>query len=396
MLIEDAYNTLQRILDPMPLDGFLDQALGRRFVKVAGDTGAYRAGLLGPDPEQLMLSAYGAIAPHLGFHAAQPLGPPPVIEPVANPVAFKAKIESFQALGYTVRLPQPRGLSSGVDALLRALEVVLHKPATAEVFWSRGEAKAPVHHDDYDIIVIQLRGYKRWFISTDRSELPNAWETIPPGPPTLDRCDAVEVKPGDLLYLPRGTKHRVDALSDSIHLSVGFVPLTLREAIIAALDHLSDLDRPLRESVSDRLGSAVRNNDFKALSPKVRDGLARLLDRCRSDDFVAQAMQRRSSRAIKELRTPGAIGGGGAITANSLVRHDALAICHVMVSPDKIDFSHPGGHIYIHRGVEESVRYIADTREFRVGDIPGAIGDDVRLALVDKFVTSGFLQVAPE
>lgn len=377
----------------MPLDLFLDSTLGQGFVKVPGDARSYRAGLLGPEPERVILEAFADLAPHIGSHAAEPRGPAPVVEAVADMGAFKAKVEAFQALGYTVRVPQPRWLSPGLGEFLAALEFLLHKPATAEAFWSRGDAKAPVHHDNYDIIVVQLRGRKRWFISTDRSELQNDWESVPKGPPILERYAEVEVGPGDLLYIPRGTQHRVDALADSLHLSIGFVPLTVREAVIAVLDHLSDLDRPFRESVGQRLASSVRKNDFGNLSPKIRDGVARLLAVCRSDDFVAEAMQRRSSRTIKNLKPTSAPKAGGAISVDTVVQQGPSAICHMMANADKIDFSHPGGHIYIHRGVEESLKFVAETPRFRVSDLPGAIGDDVRVALVEKLITAGFLDV---
>ncbi len=295
-----------------------------------------------------------------------------------------------------MRLPQPRWLSPGLDEFLRSLEFFFHTPATAEAFWSRGDAKAPPHHDDYDLIAIQLKGRKRWFISTDRSELPNPWKSMPSAPPTLERHEAVEVGPGDLLYLPRGTDHRVDALADSLHLSIGFVPLTLREAITAALDHLSDLDRPLRDTVGSRLAFQVRGNDFKDLPPKIREGIARLMQLCQSDEFIAQAMQRRSSRAIAELKKRKVSEPNAKLSANSLVRHAPSAICHLIATREQIDFSHPGGHIYIHRGVEQSVKFIAETPEFRVRDIPGAIGDDIRVALAGKFVTGGFLEVVAE
>jgi hypothetical protein len=390
---EDAFEVLQRVFAPLPVDGFLDDTLDQRFIRVSGDGNEYRADLLGGEPERLLLEAFGEISPHLGYHAAEPLGPPPPVEPVAGVFAFKTKIAAFHSLGYTVRLPQPRWLSPRLGELLRALEFLFHKPATAEVFWSRRDAKAPVHHDDYDIIVIQLRGRKRWFISSGPSELHNAWETIPLGPPTLGPFETVEVGPGDLLYLPRGTKHRVDALEDSIHLSIGFVPLTLREAMIAVLDHLSERDRTLREAVGSRLSSAVTANNFDDLAPRIREGVARLAAFCQSDEAIALAMQRRSSRAIRDLKSPAAAERSDGLSANSQVRHSPLAICHLTVTSDKIDFSYPGGHIYIHPGVERSVRFICDTPRFRVRDVPGDVGDDIRIALVDKFLSSGFLEL---
>ncbi len=209
----------------------------------------------------------------------------------------------------------------------------------------------------------------------------------------IDNEQVVEVGPGDLLYLPRGTKHRVDALADSLHISIGFVPLTLREAITAALDHFSDLERGLRVSVGDRLSAAVSRDDFADIAAQVRQGVAALAQLCASDDFIAEAMQRRSSRAIGDLdKLPPAGYRPSQITAELRVRHNPLALCHLSANAEKIDFSHPGGHIYIHRGAEEGVRFIAATPEFQVRDVPGAYGDDVRFALVGRFLDSGFLQ----
>jgi bifunctional lysine-specific demethylase and histidyl-hydroxylase MINA len=276
----------------------------------------------------------------------------------------------------------------------RALECVLHQQVKAEAFWSRGDARAPIHHDDYDIIVIQLKGAKRWFIGGDPSDLPNAWKGIPDAATLrIDNEQVIEVGPGDLLYLPRGTKHRVDALADSLHISIGFVPLTAREAIMAALDHFSDLERGLRVSVGDRLSTAVARDDFTDIAAHIRRGVAALAQLCASDDFIAEALQRRSSRVISELdKLPAAGFRPPQVTGELRVRHNPLAMCHLSANAEKIDFSHPGGHIYIHRGAEAGVRFIATTPEFRVRDVPGDFGDDVRFALVGRFLDAGFLQ----
>ncbi|HEX3429376.1 MAG TPA: cupin domain-containing protein [Rhizomicrobium sp.] len=397
MLFQDAHRILQQILAPMSLDSFLDDTLGRRFVKIPGDRQSYRTTTLGDDPEGVILKSFRDLAPNIGFHAAEPKGPPPQIEAVVDSRAFKDKIEAFHALGYTVRIPQPRRLYPKLDEFLRSLEFFLHEPATAEAFWSRGDAKAPAHHDDYDLIAIQIRGRKRWFVSTEPASLPNPWKTGPSPRPTMERTEAIEMEPGDLLYLPRGTDHRVDAIEPSLHLSVGFVPLTLREAIGAALDHLSDFDRSFRQTAGSRLAYWVRANDFGQLAPQIRDGLARLAHVCASDDFLAEAMQRRSSRAISDLKAPKKSGQLPRISPRTLVRHDPLAMSNLTAVRGQIDFSHPGGHVYIHAGAEPSVTFIAHTPQFRVGEIPPAtIGDDIRVALVEKFLSTGFLEVVAE
>jgi hypothetical protein len=398
MIQRHAEHILQRILDPFPLDAFLDEVLGKRFLKIQAKNAA-RLGLLGDDPETAVLADFARVAHKIGFHAAAPTGPAPRADPAPSAAAFKAMVEAFHDRGFTVRVPEIRSATPALDQFMRALECVLHQPAAAEVFWSRGDGKAPAHHDDYDIIMIQIVGRKRWFISTDPSDLPNTWRGIPDGPPRLDRYEEVLIEPGDFLYLPRGTVHRVDALADSMHISIGFSPLTLREAIIACLDHLSDGERPLRESVGARLPGQVRRLDFDDLPNQIRDGLARLTALCQSDAAVTDALLRRSSRAIADLdrlRAKPIPADAPVVTAATRLRHNPLAVSHLIGNPTRIDFAYPGGHHYIHRGAEAAVAFIANTPEFRIHDIPGAFGHDVRLALVEKFVTSGFLEIVED
>lgn len=397
MMLSDAQEIFGWLLAPLPLDLFLDDVLGKRWTKLEGTRHqGGRTTLLGPYPQQTLLDAFEPLAPKIGCHAAAPSGPPPAIVPLPDAAAFQTKISDFHARGYTVRLPEIRSLTPELDRMIRAMEFVFHQPVKVEAFWSRGDAKAPTHHDDYDIIVVHLDGQKRWYISNLPSELPNPWKKHPDGPPRIDRFMEVRVEPGDLLYLPRGTTHRVDAMSDSIHLSIGFVPLTLREAIIACVDHLSDLDRPLRETLGARAGAQAGASEFGDMPARIRSAVTRLMARCETDTFICDALQQRSARVIAGFNKLPAPAERTTLTPFTQLRHHGLGVSHMIVNATKIDFAYPGGHHYIHRGVEQSVAFIARTPEFRIRDIPGEIGDDVRIALAENFVSTGFLEVVPK
>ncbi len=393
MLLEDAQRRLSRLLDPLPCDVFLDQCLGRRFVHVPASAGAARGGLLGADPRACILANHARISHAIGHHALAPTGPPPDLEPALDARAFAAKIEAFHARGYTVRIPDVRRLSNELELTLRALEALFHQRASAEAFWSRGDARAPVHHDDYDLLAIQLIGRKRWRIETGPSSLANPWKTIPDKPAAHEDPTEIVVAPGDLLYLPRGTTHSVDALSESLHVSIGFTPLTLREALIACADYLSDLARPMRETVGARLGEQVRLNDFGALPDLVTAAAAHLAGACAREGFVAEALQRRSSRVIGELAGLAAAAEKPDLSPRSRVRRNPLAISHLSANATKIDFAFPGGHHYVHSGAQEAVAFLAGAREFAVAEVPGDIDDDVRIALVGKLLDAGVFEV---
>lgn len=84
------------------------------------------------------------------------------------------------------------------------------------------------HYDPQSVWVMQIEGRKRWFYSTERavafpSDGITAMELRVNGSPQLKAAESmqeVELKPGDVLYLPPGTWHRAEARGDSLALSV--------------------------------------------------------------------------------------------------------------------------------------------------------------------------------
>ena len=394
MRVQDARDILASVLEPFPVDRFLDETLVEGKVALSLDGRPERIAALGGDPEAAILDAHASLATKLTFHSAAPLGSPPGLEAAPDAAGFRRKVEAFHGLGYSVRFPELRRVLPGADLFARALEVFLHQPVTVSAFWSRGELVAPVHFDDHDLIIVQIRGEKQWSISTQPSSLPNVWKTIPAGPPQLGEHQRIDVRPGDLIYLPRGAYHTVTSSGDSLHLAIGFTPVTLRDAVIAALDSLSDLDPFFRQALGVRLAPYVQAPQAEALAPQVREGVARLWKASGSSPFLHHALQRRASRVVAGLEPLRPFTGATVITDETRVRRTQGATCHISANAEKIDFSHPGGHIYIHRGVEAGVRFIAEASAFQVGDIPGPGGPDVRASLVEKFFSIGFLEPA--
>ena len=201
--------------------------------------------------------------------------------------------------------------------------------------------------------------------------------------------------PGDVLYLPRGTLHSVESDQESLHLAIGFTPLTVRDAVLAALDHLSDLDPALRAPVGGRVAFQLKGAGFERLGLAAADGAARLLAACKAPGFLPPALQRRSSRAVALLAALPADQPTPAIGLDTVLMQSEGAFCHLTATAETIDLSYPGGRLHIHRGAQESVLYVVNTVRFRVRDIPGAVEDDVRLSLAAKFLQVGFLQLAP-
>jgi bifunctional lysine-specific demethylase and histidyl-hydroxylase MINA len=386
MIIEEAEAILRDILAPLPLETFYD-ALGRGTLDARGGPDHIRARIFGDDPFRTMLDAFATHATQLDCHGVNPSLPPPGPRKVEGPDAFLELIQAYHERDYTVRIPDVVKLSPPLQRFARALELILHQPVDASLFWSKAGAGAIVHYDNRDNLVLHLSGRKRWYVSTDPPGLQNNWKNVDEPRPHLQRHRVVDVGPGDLLYIPRGTPHTVESETDSLHLAVLFVPVTVRDALIAAVDHLSDLDRSFRETLTGPIHSGKL-----ALSPQLADGLTRLVGHCRSGTFVGEAMQFRSSRIVGDLPALPKPQAAAPLTAGSRVRHAPLAVSHLRRSKEQLDFSLPGNHIAIHPGVEEELRFIQNVSEFCVRDMPGNAAMDVRLALVGRLIAEGFLE----
>jgi hypothetical protein len=383
MNVEEAKALVQTILEPMPLETFF-QALGRSVFEAPGGPAHLRAGLFGEDPVGTALGAYGALSERLDCHGVSPAAPPPGPRKVDGEAEFRALIHAYHERDYTVRMPEVVSLSPPLQRFARALELLLRQPVDASLFWSKAGAGAIVHYDNRDNLVVQLHGHKRWYVSTDPPGLQNNWPQIGEPLPQLQNHRVIDVGPGDLLYIPRGTPHTVDSVSESLHLAVLFVPTTLRDVLVAAIDHLSDSDRALRE----------RAPEAGDLSIEAVKAVERLLARFRSAGFVDSAMKHRSSRFVSGLPALPRPREVPAVTAETRVRHAPLALFHLRHARELLDLSFPGDHLAVHPGVEEELRFIRDTPGFRVRDIPGASSPEVRAALVQRLIASGLLEPA--
>ncbi|MFJ9868441.1 cupin domain-containing protein [Streptomyces sp. NPDC101165] len=85
-----------------------------------------------------------------------------------------------------------------------------------------------VHWDDHDVVVIQIDGAKRWKLYGPTRTAPMYKDTDEPEPPPKEPVSELVLRPGDVLYLPRGWWHSVAASEGehSLHLTFGIQTTT--------------------------------------------------------------------------------------------------------------------------------------------------------------------------
>ncbi len=393
MTLSDAVAVVGAVLAPLPVDAFFDAVEASTPVQHAGGADHPRAELLGPDPMATLLAAFATHAPILDCHAVTPAGPPPGPAPVEDSPAFRALIDAYHDRNYTVRIPEVRALAAPLLGFSRALEALICQPVEVSAFWSRAGARAKIHYDNNDNITVQLVGRKRWYVSTEPAGLQNHWLQVGEPMPHLQQHAMIDAGPGDLLYIPRGTPHSVESITESLHISILFTPLTLRAAVIAALDHMSDGARPLRETAAARMAGA--RNLGAVLSPGIVATLESLIAQCRHPAFVEAALAKAASRTVGAFQrfTP-PIRATLPLNPDTQVRHAPLSTAYLRAAGHVVDLALPGGHVSIHAGAARALAYIAATPRFAIRNLPD-LAPEVGVALVERLVAAGWLEPEP-
>jgi ribosomal protein L16 Arg81 hydroxylase len=160
-------------------------------------------------------------------------------------------------MGLTLQFEDVTAAVPAAGAALRGLEAELGiNPGAAcmSVFASPVEEGLSVHFDAQDIFSIQLKGSKVFHIApVDDLRYPSGSQFVPgsepfdalypqavQGFPDVDRAHftTVEMQPGSVLYMPRGTWHHTESRGDSLSVSIGlYVPSAL-DCLLSQLEPL--------------------------------------------------------------------------------------------------------------------------------------------------------------
>lgn len=203
-------------------------------------------------------------------------------------------VQGWIAKGASVVMNDVDSLTPGLASVSHALESAGLGKSQANVYISWQAHKAfRTHYDTHDVWAVQVEGEKTWNIWEGRAEWPIPHPVFK-GQPQSHHDQArgklrgtVLMKPGDLLYLPRGWYH--DALAEaaaSVHIAYGVhAPLgmdlmnILLERVLYDAEFRKPLPRqdgtaPARFALTQRAGLLGQRLAELCRDPKVMEVLA--------------------------------------------------------------------------------------------------------------------------
>ncbi|ETB51742.1 cupin, partial [Mycobacterium avium 10-5560] len=157
--------------------------------------------------------------------------------------------------GYTLVLNGLERYLRTVASLSHAIEVELNFPTRVNAYVTPPHSTGFVpHYDPHDVLVLQIEGCKTWRVSDEPPVPPQQIQSRKgvgaDGP--ASRTD-VCLRPGDVLYLPRGQVHSARTHSEpSVHLTVGLHAPTVLTLVTSALHALSLRDPRVHDRLPPR------------------------------------------------------------------------------------------------------------------------------------------------
>ena len=267
--------------------------------------------LVAPTPAQQFL---GDFWPERVFHAHGPLSRLPALFSSRELSSFRALTSGYRGwlgfgqgarssrmisaqemnpmhlyeLGLSVYLPDISAGVPGAASFLRELETELgiEEGCSHITVWAspRGDG-APTHFDSEDVFSVQLVGTKRFEIAPMKEYAYPLGGQFGPGAAPYDDMypqleggfpevadadfETVDMKPGSVLFLPRGTWHRTQAEQDSFAISIGIRPPAVIDSFLEQLRYVLLQDPEWRRPMYGARGDMAQRQQALERARKV-------------------------------------------------------------------------------------------------------------------------------
>jgi ribosomal protein L16 Arg81 hydroxylase len=207
----------------------------------------------------------------------------------------------------------------------------------------------------------------------------------------------VELGPGDLLYLPRGTVHQAETgARPSLHMTVGIYPSQWVDLLVNALSVTAARDPRFRRSLPPGF------LDHPERRQAMQDTFAELLR-----DFAASASTEGcygllADRLIRQS-IPVPDGHFEQLDELAAIESDTLLVkrprlkCRLIEDGDDAALQFPGNTVRGPALYREAMLWVARAAEpFRVRELPESLNEARKIDLARRLVRGGLLRALPE
>lgn len=278
----------------------------------------------------------------------------------------------------------------------RDLEAELTHPVQVNVYLTPPVSQGlDIHYDTHDVFVLQVSGVKHWKVWHSAYDAPLSHQKRTgnyddPGPAQID----VELKPGDVLYIPRGFLHAAQTLDqESAHMTIGILNVTRVDALKQLLEAVES-EPQFRASLP-----AGFANDRAGLEEELKDVVASFADWVAQQDVedIADHLTQKfyGSRAPVLTGQLQQLLGLDSLSDASMVSRRAGTSCLVSDDEDQLVLTLGDRKLVMPAIARPAVDHILARASFAVADLSPHLDPDGRLVLVRRLIREGLLEQVP-
>lgn len=393
--------TPEDLLAPLSVRAFADEYLERRPLFSEGTAQRFATLFDLDDVDDLLARGFFSDPERYGvFRNGERVRPPlfratPGFGPRQRDDAIASWVRERHLSGDTVAAYGIQSQFRSLGRLTRGLAQAFRARVDVGLYLTPKHAQGLARHWDYmDVFILQIEGCKRWRLFGQAEELP-----LRPRETVYDQSKGTEeatadylLRPGDMLYLPRGAVHEVTTEGvQSLHLTVGVHRLQWHELLAEAMRELAQSDPDLRRSVP--LDTRRHAQDAERLLRRCADmldpaALAALYERSTIADVALPDRQLDTAMATETI-----------VDENTRVTKRAGVECALESTDEHVVLRWPGSEpattIRAPRQVSSTLRFIAEaSAPFAVGELPGAVTPNSKRVLVRRLIRAGVLKPA--
>lgn len=387
---------LERLIHPFPSEAFIEERFENEVLHVERGDPGYYASLLGLDDIDRALTTLHLHHPTVTMVNAGKPDLTPAAYTYPSGLIDAARLYQEYADGGSIVLNQLEGSLPSLMDLCRSMEARFSHRFQCNIYLTPagGARGLATHYDSHDVFVLQISGTKRWTLYDTPVQRPLRGQGFEPGAhevgePTL----ALDLAPGDMLYVPRGVMHDASSTDqDSCHITLGVLPSTWTDLLLEAVARVALEDAELRRSLP--VGYAVQGFDREAARARFRDLLGRVVEKADFDGALDHFAE-----DLVSTRHPLLYGQLSQLQRLSRLSLDDEAaprpnlLFHLSRDEERVTVSAYGGTLSMPLHAAEPLEHALTAPRFRVGDLPGELDDDGKLVLVRKLVREGLVEL---
>lgn len=389
-------NAVEWLIDPIGLSAFERDFYERRLCLVTRGDPDYYARLLSHQDLDVVLAAHNVSDSDIRLVRGEDNIPKGAYTGPSGRIDALGVVREFDQ-GATIIFNQLHRRVPALGEFCASLGEAFGSRVQANTYLTPPNAQGfEPHWDTHDVFVLQISGRKRWSIYDTKVALPLKGQRFDPardvpGPVT----EQFELESGCAVYIPRGLIHSAQSHEEaSLHITVGLTAFTWTDLFLESVAAAALQDISLRRALPFRFV----HDDFPV---EERERLVReKFERLWSTLIPAEVWRHLRNRVLADNlplfnNLLSSRLGADTVKPESRVRRRAGLPVAVDNGDDSCVLCFGGQELTFPTRMRVCVEFVASTDGFTVSDLPGCLDQEDMVALAERLIRDGLLQVVP-